>query len=130
LAQRSSQAARDIKELINNSTSQVAGGVELVNRAGGSLGEIVDSIKRVAGIVTEIASASAEQTLGLEHITTALHQMDEMTQQNSALVEENAAAAKALEGQSGAMDERVRFFRVGHVAEEDDIAPRRMVAAE
>jgi methyl-accepting chemotaxis protein len=125
LAQRSSQAARDIKELITNSGAQVAEGVQLVNRAGSSLGEIVESIKRVAAIVAEIATASAEQTSGLEQITTALTQMDEVTQQNSALVEENAAAAKALEGQSGAMDERVRFFQVGESAQPQ---PQRMAS--
>jgi len=112
LAQRSSQAAKDIKNLITNSSGQVQEGVELVNRAGASLAEIVDSIKKVAEIVSEIASASAEQSTGIDHVNTALTNMDELTQQNSALVEENAAAAKALEQQSQAMDERVAFFRV------------------
>ena len=112
LAQRSSQAAKDIKGLITSSSGQVQEGVELVNRAGASLTEIVASIKRVAEIVSEIASASAEQATGLDQVATALTQMDEMTQQNSALVEENAAAAKALEQQSQAMEERVSFFQV------------------
>jgi methyl-accepting chemotaxis protein len=112
LAQRSSQAAKDIKDLITNSSGQVQEGVELVNRAGSSLSEIVDSIKKVAGIVSEIASASAEQSTGIDHVNTALTSMDELTQQNSALVEENAAAAKALEQQSQAMGERVAFFSV------------------
>ena len=113
LAQRSSQAAKDIKDLITNSSGQVQEGVELVNRAGTSLTEIVDSIKRVAEIVSEIASASAEQATGLDQVTTALTQMDEVTQQNSALVEENAAAAKSLEQQSQAMDQQVSVFSVG-----------------
>jgi methyl-accepting chemotaxis protein len=113
LAQRSSQAAKDIKDLITSSSEQVQEGVELVNRAGASLNEIVDSIKKVAEIVSEIASASAEQSTGIDQVNTALTQMDEVTQQNSALVEQNAAAAKALEQQSHAMDERVSFFRVG-----------------
>jgi methyl-accepting chemotaxis protein len=112
LAQRSSQAAKDIKDLITNSSGQVQEGVELVNKAGASLTEIVSSIKKVAEIVSEIASASAEQSSGLEQVNGALTQMDEATQQNSALVEENAAAAKALERQSQAMDERVSFFRL------------------
>jgi len=113
LAQRSSQAAKDIKDLITNSSGQVQEGVELVNKAGASLNEIVESIKKVAEIVAEIASASAEQATGLDQVNIALTQMDEVTQQNSALVEENAAAAKALEQQSKAMDERVSFFQVG-----------------
>jgi methyl-accepting chemotaxis protein len=112
LAQRSSQAAKDIKDLITNSSGQVQEGVELVNRAGASLTEIVESIKKVAAIVSDIAAASAEQASGLDQVGTALTQMDEMTQQNSALVEENAAAAKALERQSRAMDERVSAFRL------------------
>jgi methyl-accepting chemotaxis protein len=116
LAQRSSQAAKDIKDLITNSSGQVQEGVELVNRAGASLSEIVESIKKVAEIVSEIASASAEQSTGIGQVNTALTQMDELTQQNSALVEENASAAKALEQQSQGMDERVAFFRVGDVS--------------
>jgi len=116
LAQRSSQAAKDIKDLITNSSNQVQEGVELVNRAGSSLTEIVESIKKVAAIVSEIASASGEQSTGCDQVNAALNQMDQVTQQNSALVEQNAAAAKALEQQSHAMDERVSFFSLGDVA--------------
>ena len=112
LAQRSSQAAKDIKELITNSNGLVKDGVDLVNRAGGSLNEIVASIKKVAEIVAEIANASAEQATGIEQVGRALTQMDEATQQNSALVEENAATAKTLENQALAMDQRVAFFRI------------------
>jgi methyl-accepting chemotaxis protein len=113
LAQRSSEAAKDIKSLIVNSTTQVQEGVDLVNRAGKSLEEIVASIKQVATIVSEIASASAEQSTGIDHVNTALTQMDEVTQQNAALVEENAATSKVLEQQSAAMAERVGFFKLG-----------------
>jgi methyl-accepting chemotaxis protein len=116
LAQRSSQAAKDIKDLITNSNSQVKDGVELVNKAGASLKEIVESIKKVAEIVSDIASASAEQASGIEQVNKALTQMDEVTQQNSALVEENAATAKTLEHQAKAMDERVGFFRLDEAA--------------
>jgi len=112
LAQRSSQAAKGIKDLITNSSGQVQEGVELVNKAGASLSEIVTSIKKVAEIVAEIAAASAEQSSGLEQVNGALTEMDEVTQQNSPLVEQNAAAAKALERQSQAMDRRVSFFRL------------------
>jgi methyl-accepting chemotaxis protein len=117
LAQRSSQAAKDIKDLITNSSSQVKDGVDLVNKAGAALTEIVTSIKSVAEIVSEIASASAEQATGLEQVNRALNQMDEVTQQNSALVEENAATAKTLENQAVAMTEQVSVFRIDGGAE-------------
>jgi methyl-accepting chemotaxis protein len=112
LAQRSSQAAKDIKEIITNSSSQVGEGVELVNQAGAALNEIVASIRTVTDIVTSIATASAEQATGLEEINKALSQMDEATQRNSALVEENAATAKTLEQQAKSMDGQVAFFQV------------------
>jgi methyl-accepting chemotaxis protein len=111
LAQRSAQAAKDINRLIAHSSGRVQEGVELVNRAGGSLDEIVESSKRVADIVADITNASAEQATGLDQINKALTQMDEATQQNSALVEENAATAKTLEDQSGAVSERLALFR-------------------
>jgi methyl-accepting chemotaxis protein len=112
LAQRSSQAAKDIKELITNSNGQVQEGVELVNHAGTALNKIVESVKEVAELVSDIAQASTEQATGLEQINKALMQMDEVTQQNAALVEENAATAKALETQAQSMDEQVAFFRI------------------
>jgi methyl-accepting chemotaxis protein len=112
LAQRSSQAAKDIKDLITNSNSQVKNGVDLVNKAGAALTEIVESIKKVASVVSEIAAASAEQATGIEQVNRALTQMDEVTQQNSALVEENAATAKTLEQQAKAMDDEVSLFVV------------------
>jgi methyl-accepting chemotaxis protein len=112
LAQRSSQAAKDIKDLITNSNGQVKDGVELVSKAGESLKEIVESIKKVAAGVSDIANASVEQATGIEQINKALTQMDEVTQQNSALVEENAATAKTLEHQAKAMDDQVAFFQI------------------
>jgi methyl-accepting chemotaxis protein len=117
LAQRSSQAAKDIKDLITNSTGQVKAGVDLVNETGVALTEILESIKKVAAFVADIATASAEQSSGIDQINVALTQMDEVTQQNSALVEQNAAAAKALEQQAQVMDERVRFFELGQDAD-------------
>jgi methyl-accepting chemotaxis protein len=133
LAQRSAQAAKDIKDLITNSSGQVREGVELVNRAGGSLSEILASIRKVAEIVSAIASASTEQSSGVDQVNKALSQMDETTQQNAALVEQNAAAAQALEQQSLAMDERVTFFRLGDEQPARDAAlpvpaPRRPAA--
>ena len=115
LAQRSSQAAKDIKDLISHSTSQVKDGVDLVNRTGTSLNEIVSSIKQVADIVADIATASTEQATGIDQVNRALTQMDEATQQNSALVEENAATAKTLESQSEAMMEQASRFRIAEV---------------
>jgi methyl-accepting chemotaxis protein len=115
LAQRSSQAAKDIKDLITNSNGQVQAGVDLVNKAGEALGEIVESIKSVADLVSDIAGASLEQSSGVDEVNRALTQMDEVTQQNSALVEENAATAKTLEHQAKTMDERVSFFRIDTV---------------
>jgi len=113
LAQRSSQAAKDITDLITNSSGQVKDGVELVNRAGVSLNEIVGSIKGMSSVVAEIAEASSEQATGIEEINRALGQMDEAIQQNSALVEQNAATAKTLEHQAKTMDEQVGFFTLG-----------------
>jgi methyl-accepting chemotaxis protein len=132
LAQRSSKAAKDIKDLIVNSSGQVKEGVELVNRAGASLNEIVGAIKSVAEIVGDIANASAEQATGLGQINRALSQMDGATQQNSALVEENAATAKSLKDVSNAMIARVGFFALdesdrGHQARPS--APRSGAAA-
>jgi methyl-accepting chemotaxis protein len=117
LAQRSSQAAKDIKDLINNSSGQVQEGVELVNRAGAALTEIVESIKKVADIVSEIASASAEQSTGIDQINTALSQMDEVTQQNSTLVEENAASVKTLAELAATMQASVGQFTLGDIGD-------------
>jgi methyl-accepting chemotaxis protein len=132
LAQRSSQAAKDINGLITNSNSQVKEGVDLVNRAGASLSEIVESIKSVATIVANIANASIEQSTGIQEINRALAQMDEVTQQNSALVEENAATAKTLEHQAKAMDDQVAFFQIGdgaHTAQPSSVRERHPAAA-
>jgi methyl-accepting chemotaxis protein len=134
LAQRSSQAAKDIKDLIVNSSGQVEQGVQLVNRAGDSLKDILQSIRAGADIVSDIANASSEQAAGIDQINKALAQMDEVTQQNSALVEENAATAKTLEDQSSALDGRVAVFQLdaGAVAATSPLSPapaRKPVAA-
>jgi len=115
LAQRSSQAAKDIKDLITNSNNQVKDGVDLVSRAGTALTEIVASIKTVADIVADIATASSEQAAGIDEVNKALTQMDGVTQQNSALVEENAATARTLEEQAKPMDDQVAFFQIDAV---------------
>ena len=132
LAQRSSQAAKDIKDLITSSGSQVQNGVELVNKAGGALAEIVESIKDVANIVADISTASSEQASGIEQVNKALTQMDEVTQQNSALVEETAATSKTLDQQAQVMRTRVDFFRLddGQPVQTGAIEPRRRAAVE
>ena len=125
LAQRSSQAAKDINGLITNSAGQVKEGVDLVNRAGTALDEIVVAIRKVTEVIGDIANASTEQSSGIEQISKALAQMEEVTQQNSALVEENAATAKTLEQQAKAMamDKRVAFFRPRGAAPSEDALP-------
>ena len=113
LAQRSAEAAKDIKELISDSVSKIASGNELVVKSGDTMAEVVTSIKRVNDIMSEIAAASAEQAAGIEEVSKAVVQMDEMTQQNAALVEEAAAAADSLQQQSLQLNERVSVFEVG-----------------
>lgn len=116
LAQRSATAAKEIKDLINDSVGKVKAGTELVDESGKSLTEIVASVKRVADIVAEISAASEEQASGIDQVNTAVTQMDTTTQQNAALVEESAAASKAMEQQAQALVEKVSFFAVSGAA--------------
>ena len=113
LAQRSAAAAKEIKQLIGDSVSKVEAGSKLVNEAGGTMGEVVTSIQRVADIMGEIASASHEQTAGIEQINQAIVQMDTVTQQNAGMVEEAAAAAEALQAQAAKLADLVSVFKVG-----------------
>jgi len=115
LAQRSAQAASDIKSLIQDSNNQVKDGVQLVDGAGKALSEIVESVSKVAGIVQEISSASQEQALGVQEINNSITSMDEMTQQNSALVEQSSAAARTLSDQAGRLVQLMAFFRIDGV---------------
>ncbi|MEM7043240.1 MAG: nitrate- and nitrite sensing domain-containing protein [Pseudomonadota bacterium] len=112
LAQRSATAADDIKKLIMDSDQQVQSGVELANRAGVALTDIVSSIGEVTDIVREIANASKEQALGIQEISSSVNQMDEMTQQNSALVEQSAAAAETLNDQAVQLGQLMDFFKI------------------
>ncbi len=112
LAQRSAGAAKEIKGLINDSAEKVRSGSELVNQSGKALAEIVDSVKKVTDIVAEIAAASHEQSAGIDQVNNAVMQMDEMTQQNAALVEQAAAAARAMHEQAGELTNQVGFFRL------------------
>jgi methyl-accepting chemotaxis protein len=112
LAQRSAAAAREIKTLIADSTSKVDTGSSLVREAGSTMGEIVDSVRRVADILTEITAASQEQSAGIEQINQAITQMDDVTQQNAALVEQAAAASQAMQDQAARLAEAVAVFRL------------------
>jgi len=112
LAQRSAAAAKEIKELIATSVQNVDEGSRLVNDAGQTMGDIVDSIQRVTDIMGEITSASAEQSAGIGHINEAMVQMDQVTQQNAALVEEAAAAAASLQDQAAALAGVVAVFKL------------------
>ncbi|HEY0062500.1 MAG TPA: methyl-accepting chemotaxis protein [Telluria sp.] len=114
LAQRSAAAAKEIKTLINDSVEKVDAGGKLVDQAGVTMEEIVQSITRVTDIMSEIASASAEQTMGIEQVNTAITQMDEVTQQNAALVEEAAAAASSMQEQAASLAEVVSIFKLGN----------------
>lgn len=116
LAQRSANAAKDIKGLISDSVAKVESGNSLVNQSGDTMREIVTAIQRVNDIMSEIASASAEQASGIDEINKAVVQMDEMTQQNAALVEEAAAAAESMSSQASQLISRVNFFELGQEA--------------
>jgi len=112
LAQRSASAAKEIKQLIGTSVEKVDAGAALVDEAGATMGEILDSIQRVTGIMGDISSASDEQTRGIEQINHAIAQMDQVTQQNAALVEEAAAAAASMQSQTSSLAELVSVFKL------------------
>ena len=112
LAQRSAEAAKDIKGLISTSVEKITNGNVLVNKSGETMADIVTAIKRVNDIMSEIAAASSEQATGIQEVNNAVVQMDEMTQQNAALVEEAAAAADSMRQQSGQLAQRVAVFKV------------------
>ncbi|MFJ3047903.1 methyl-accepting chemotaxis protein [Herbaspirillum chlorophenolicum] len=112
LAQRSAAAAKEIKMLIDDSVDKVGTGSKLVERAGVTMSEIVDSVERVTQIVGDIASASEEQSSGISQVNQAVSQMDQTTQQNAALVEEAAAAAQALQQQAETLERVVGVFKL------------------
>ena len=124
LAQRSANAAKEIKGLISDSVSKVESGSRLVDTAGKTMEEIVQSVKRVTDIMAEISAASQEQRGGIEQVNNAVTQMDKVTQQNAALVEEAAAAAKSMEDQTGAMAEMVGQFMLSEEFERGAPASR------
>jgi methyl-accepting chemotaxis protein len=112
LAQRSAAAAKEIKTLIGDSVDQVDAGTQLVDQAGATMQEIVNSVRQVTDIMGEIAAASQEQTAGIEQINHAISQMDRVTQQNAALVEEAAAAAESLQDQAVKLTNTVSVFKL------------------
>ncbi|MGN6222552.1 methyl-accepting chemotaxis protein, partial [Pseudoxanthomonas sp.] len=116
LAQRSANAAKEIKGLIEASVDQVSTGSALVNQAGATMGEIVASVQRVTDIMAEIAAASQEQSAGIEQVNQTITQMDETTQQNAALVEEASAAARSMEQQAQSLAEAVSVFELDVLA--------------
>ncbi|WP_307732022.1 methyl-accepting chemotaxis protein [Massilia antarctica] len=127
LAQRSAQAAKEIKGLIGSSVEQVEAGSKLVNEAGSTMDDIVQSIRRVTDIMGDIAAASQEQTLGIEQINQAVAQMDQVTQQNAALVEEAAAASEAMQDQARQLAAVVSVFKLNAgatLAAPRQLAPR------
>ncbi len=128
LAQRSAAAARDIKSLIGQSVEQVTHGTTLVSDAGKTMGDIVDSVKRVTDIMSEIAAASIEQRSGIEQVNQALTEMDGVTQQNAALVEQAAAAAESLQNQAASLAEAASLFRIADAHR--GTAPQRMLPTE
>jgi aerotaxis receptor len=113
LAQRSALAAKDIKGLINMSVSKVDAGMTQVNRAGATMEQVVGSVKQVAVIMEEIALASREQSIGVEQVNQAIGHMDQVTQQNAALVEQAAAAATSLAEEAGSLTRAVSLFKFG-----------------
>ena len=132
LAQRSAAAAKETKDLINNSVERVGVGSRLVSESGQALEAITASVKNVSDIISEIAAASQEQSGGIDQVSRAITQMDTTTQQNAALVEQAAAAAKSMQQQSEELIEQISFFNVAGAptqAEHTPARPRAMVTA-
>ncbi len=113
LAQRSAVAAREIKDLIQDSVNKVSAGSGLVREAGDSMSTLLASVQKVTGIMADIAAASQEQATGIEQVGRTIVQMDQATQQNAALVEEATAAARALEHEAAALSRITAMFELG-----------------
>ncbi|MFZ3007851.1 MAG: methyl-accepting chemotaxis protein, partial [Phenylobacterium sp.] len=113
LAQRSAEAAKEIKTLISASSQQVSTGVQLVGQTGDALQRIVDRVAEIDGMVGEIAATAQEQAVGLAQVNTAVNQMDQVTQQNAAMVEETTAAASSLKNEAGELTSLISGFHTG-----------------
>jgi methyl-accepting chemotaxis protein len=114
LAQRSAAAAREVKQLIDNSVASIAAGQALVGQAGSTMEQVVDSVSRVTAIMAAISDASREQSTGIGHVNQAMTEMDAVTQQNAALVEQAAAAAGSMQEQASHLTHCVGVFRLSH----------------
>ncbi len=125
LAQRSAEAAKEIKGLIAASTNQVAQGVERVGETGRALARIAQQVAQINGVVTEITASAQEQATGLNQVNAAVNQMDQVTQQNAAMVEEATAAAHALHEETDALSNLIAQFKVGDTGRQAQTAPRR-----
>jgi methyl-accepting chemotaxis protein len=123
LAQRSAGAAKEIKELIGNSVEQVDIGSKLVQQAGSTMDDVVNSVRRVTDIMGEITSASSEQSIGIDQVNTAITQMDQVTQQNAALVEQAAAAAASMQEQATRLADVAASFKLGNDGLHVPLAP-------
>ncbi|MCH7344691.1 methyl-accepting chemotaxis protein [Pelomonas sp. CA6] len=123
LAQRSAEAAKEIKSLIGNSVAKVEAGAQLVQDAGRTMGEIVASVQRVSDIIGEISASTVEQSQGIASVNGSVSQLDQMTQQNAALVEESAAAAESLSEQAGKLSHLVSQFQLDREAAVRAAAP-------
>ncbi|HAT32412.1 MAG TPA: methyl-accepting chemotaxis protein [Janthinobacterium sp.] len=128
LAQRSAGAAREIKELIGDSVEKVDAGGKLVDEAGQTMELIVTSVKQVADIMSEITAASEEQSLGIEQVNMAINEMDEMTTQNAALVEQSAAAAQSMQDEAGTLAASVMVFKLSDDGQTRPVAMARAPA--
>ncbi|PRX91776.1 methyl-accepting chemotaxis protein (MCP) signaling protein [Paraburkholderia sp. BL25I1N1] len=117
LAQRSAAAAKEIKDLIGASVEHVSSGSRLVEEAGRTMDDVVQSVRRVTDLMGEISAASGEQHTGIDQVNRAIGRMDEVTQQNAALVEEASAAAQSMASQSSTLRELVAVFRIRENAE-------------
>ena len=127
LAGRSAEAAREIKMLIGTSVDKVESGTRLVTQAGTTMNDIVQSVTRVADVIREITDAAAVQSTGISEVNTAISNLDQMTQQNAALVEESAAAAESLREQADNMKRAVSVFKVGRAGDGLDVPSRAKV---
>jgi methyl-accepting chemotaxis protein len=128
LAQRSSEAAKQIKALINTSSEQVRDGEKYVGETGQALKRIIDQVLHINSLVGEMAQAAEQQATGIEQVNAAVAQMDQATQQNAAMVEQSTAAARNLAGETGALTELVHFFSVGESATVRPVAAPRPIA--
>ena len=130
LAQRSAEAAKEIKALISASTSQVAQGVDRVGETGKALVRIVEQVGEINGVVTEISSSAQEQATGLQEVNSAVNQMDQVTQQNAAMVQETTAAANSLREETQTLSDLIGKFRFGDAEAGTSSRPARRPSAE